>query len=224
MWVFLFDLFDPDLGPVNKVLAFLGLTGFEDFSWTYDRLSAFALVLLEVVWCSFPFVMVTVYAGIIPLFFLLRDAGAAVPGVGLNTLGSLILPHLAFSLPFAIWMPRGFVRVVPPSPEEAACIDGAGRARFLWQILFPLALPGPVATSVFSSVSTWNDFLCAKSFTLSATGNSTLPMALLVFFKPDENDRGGIMAASIVLTIPVLVFFVLVQRRLVSGLGGAVKD
>ncbi|ARZ69868.1 carbohydrate ABC transporter permease [Streptomyces sp. HU2014] len=168
--------------------------------------------------------MVPVEALTIPLFFLMRDVGDAVPGIGLNTLGSLILPHLAFSLPFAIWMLRGFVRAVPEALEEAAYLDGASRARFLWQILFPLVLPGLMATSVFSFISTWNDFLFAKSFIISATENSTLPMALLVFFKDEGNDWGGIMAASTVMTVPVLVFFVLVQRRLVSGLGGAVKD
>ncbi|MCD9141486.1 carbohydrate ABC transporter permease [Streptomyces albireticuli] len=168
--------------------------------------------------------MVPVEALTIPLFFLMRDVGDAVPGVGLNTLGSLVLPHLAFSLPFAIWMLRGFVRAVPEALEEAAYLDGASRARFLWQILFPLVLPGLMATSVFSFISTWNDFLFAKSFIISATENSTLPMALLVFFKDEGNDWGGIMAASTVMTVPVLVFFVLVQRRLVSGLGGAVKD
>ncbi|MFI0911944.1 carbohydrate ABC transporter permease [Streptomyces abikoensis] len=170
--------------------------------------------------------MVPVEALTIPLFFLMRDLGdvTGVPGVGLNTLGSLILPHIAFSLPFAIWMLRGFVRAVPESLEEAAYLDGASRARFLWRILFPLVFPGLVATSVFSFISTWNDFLLAKSFIISATENSTLPMALLVFFKDEGNDWGGIMAASTVMTIPVLVFFVLVQRGLVSGLGGAVKD
>ncbi|KNB49335.1 carbohydrate ABC transporter permease [Streptomyces caatingaensis] len=167
---------------------------------------------------------VPVEALAIPLFFVLRDAGATVPGVGLNTLGALILPHLAFSLPFAIWMLRGFVKAVPESLEEAAYLDGASRARFLWGILFPLVLPGLVATSVFSFISTWNDFLFAKSFIISATENSTLPMALLVFFKDEGNDWGGIMAASTLMTVPVLVFFVLVQRRLVSGPGGAVKD
>ncbi|GAB2447174.1 carbohydrate ABC transporter permease [Streptomyces incanus] len=162
--------------------------------------------------------MVPVEALTIPLFFLMRDAGR------LNTLWSLILPHIAFSLPFAIWMLRGFVKAVPEALEEAAYIDGASRARFLWQILFPLVLPGLVATSVFSFISTWNDFLFAKSFIISDISQSTLPMALLVFYKPDDPDWGGVMAASTVMTIPVLVFFVLVQRRLVSGLGGAVKD
>lgn len=162
--------------------------------------------------------MVPVEALTIPMFFLMRDFGL------LNTLGSLILPHIAFSLPFAIWMLRGFVKAVPESLEEAAYLDGASRARFLWQILLPLVMPGLVATSVFSFISAWNDFLFAKSFIISDISQSTLPMALLVFYKPDEPDWGGVMAASTVMTVPVLLFFVLVQRRLVSGLGGAVKD
>jgi N,N'-diacetylchitobiose transport system permease protein len=94
---------------------------------------------------------------------------------------------------------RGFVKAVPEALEEAAYIDGASRARFLWQIPFPLVFPGLVATSGFSFLSARNDFLFAKSFIISDTSQSTLPRALLVFF-------------------------VLVQRRLASGLGGAVKD
>ncbi|MEU1730821.1 carbohydrate ABC transporter permease [Streptosporangium sp. NPDC020145] len=168
--------------------------------------------------------MVPVEALTIPLFFLIRDLGTAVPGVGLNTLGSLVLVHLAFSLPFAVWMMRGFVAAVPESLEEAAMIDGASRPVVLWRILFPLVAPGLVATSVFSFIAAWNDFVFARTFIISATGNQTLPAALLVFFKPDENDWGGIMAASTLMTIPVLIFFVAVQRRLVAGLGGAVKD
>ncbi|MEV6598435.1 carbohydrate ABC transporter permease [Actinoplanes sp. NPDC051346] len=168
--------------------------------------------------------MVPVEALTIPLFFLIRDIGTVVPGAGLNTLGSLILVHLAFSLPFAIWMLRGFVAAVPKSIEEAAIIDGAGPVTVLWRILFPLVAPGLAATSVFSFIVAWNDFLFAKTFIISATDNQTMPMALLVFFKPDENDWGGIMAASTLMTAPVLVFFVLVQQQIVSGLGGAVKE
>lgn len=162
--------------------------------------------------------MVPIEALTIPMFFLMRDFNA------LNTLYSLILPHIAFSLPFAIWMLRGFVKAVPEALEEQAFIDGASRTRFLWQILFPLVFPGLVATSVFSFISTWNDFLFAKSFIISATENSTLPMALLVFFDTETPDWGGVMAASTVMTIPVLIFFVAVQRHLVSGIGGAMKD
>ncbi|MBG0832602.1 carbohydrate ABC transporter permease [Planomonospora sp. ID67723] len=168
--------------------------------------------------------MVPAEALTIPLFFLIRDLGAVVPGVGLNTLGSLVLVHLAFSLPFATWMMRGFVAAVPEAIEEAAMIDGASRTVILWRVLFPLVAPGLVATSVFSFITAWNDFIFARTFIISATHNQTLPAALLVFFKPDENDWGGIMAASTLMTVPVLVFFVAVQRRLVAGLGGAVKD
>ncbi|GII92850.1 carbohydrate ABC transporter permease [Sinosporangium siamense] len=168
--------------------------------------------------------MVPIEALTIPLFFLVRDIGATVPGVGLNTLGSLVMVHLAFSLPFAIWMMRGFVAAVPDALEEAAMIDGASRPVILWRILFPLVAPGLVATSVFSFIVAWNDFVFARTFIISAKDNQTLPAALLVFFKPDENDWGGIMAASTLMTIPVLIFFVAVQRRLIGGLGGAVKD
>ncbi|WP_245966745.1 carbohydrate ABC transporter permease [Sphaerisporangium album] len=168
--------------------------------------------------------MVPVEALTIPLFFLVRDLGAVVPAVGLNTLGSLVLVHLAFSLPFAIWMMRGFVAAVPEALEEAATIDGASRAVVLWRVMFPLVAPGLVATSVFSFITAWNDFIFARTFIISAKDHQTLPAALLVFFKPDENDWGGIMAASTLMTVPVLVFFVAVQRRLVAGLGGSVKD
>jgi N,N'-diacetylchitobiose transport system permease protein len=167
--------------------------------------------------------MVPIEALTIPLFFLVRDAGRVAPAVGLNTLGSLMLVHLAFSLPFAIWMLRGFVAAVPDSVVEAATIDGAGSFTVLWRILFPLVAPGLAATSVFSFITSWNDFIFAKTFIIG-TENQTLPAALLVFFKPDENDWGGIMAASTLMTLPVLVFFLSVRRRLVAGLGGAVKD
>ncbi|MFQ6147737.1 carbohydrate ABC transporter permease [Streptomyces seoulensis] len=193
----------------SALIAFLAATAVTRFRFRFRTTLLIMFLVAQ---------MVPVEALAIPLFFLMRDFGQ------LNTLGSLILPHIAFSLPFAIWMLRGFVKAVPEALEEAASIDGAGRARFLWQILFPLVLPGLVATSVFSFISTWNDFLFAKSFLISDTSQSTLPMALLVFYKPDDPDWGGVMAASTVMTIPVLVFFVLVQRRLVSGLAGAVKD
>ncbi|WP_406633988.1 carbohydrate ABC transporter permease [Amycolatopsis sp. WGS_07] len=167
--------------------------------------------------------MVPVEALTIPLFFLMRQVGDAVPAFGLNELGSLMLVHLAFSLPFAIWMLRGFVAAVPAELEEAATLDGASRMRFTWQILFPLVAPGLVAVSVLAFIHAWNDFLFAKTFIISKTENQTLPQAILVFFKPEDTDWGAVMASSTLMTIPVLVFFVLVQRRLVGGTAGAVK-
>jgi N,N'-diacetylchitobiose transport system permease protein len=200
---------------ITAVIAFLAAVALTRYRF---RLRTTVLVLFLIAQ------MVPVEALTIPLFFEIRDLGRIVPGVGLNTLGSLVLVQTAFSLPFAIWMLRGFVAAVPAALEEAALIDGASRFTILWRIVLPLVAPGLAATSVFSFITAWNDFLFAKTFIISATENQTLPAALLVFFKPDENDWGAIMAASTLMTIPVLVFFALVQRRLVSGLGGAVKD
>ena len=167
--------------------------------------------------------MVPVEALTIPLFFLMRSVGDVAPAFGLNQLGSLVLVHLAFCLPFAIWMLRGFVAAVPGDLAEAAALDGASRLRFTWQVLFPLVAPGLVAASVVSFIHAWNDFLFAKTFIISGTDNRTLPLGLLVFFKPEEQDWGAIMAGSTLMTVPVLVFFVIVQRQLVSGMAGAVK-
>ncbi|WP_223198777.1 carbohydrate ABC transporter permease [Solihabitans fulvus] len=196
------------------LLAFLAATALTRFRF---RSRTTLLVMLLVVQ------MVPVEALTVPLFFLMKSVGDVAPAFGLNHLGSLVLVHLAFSLPFAIWMLRGFVAAVPVELEEAATLDGASRFRFLWQVLFPLVAPGLVATSVLSFIHAWNDFLFAKTFLISGSDIQTLPLALQAFVKPDQNDWGAIMAGSTLMTIPVLVFFVLVQRRLVSGLAGAVK-
>jgi N,N'-diacetylchitobiose transport system permease protein len=168
---------------VSGLLAFLAAVAVSRFRFRFRTTMLILFLVAQ---------MVPVEALTIPLFFLVRDLGATVPGIGLNTLGSLMVVHTGFTLPFAIWMLRGFVAAVPEELDEAAQLDGASRF--------------------------------ARTFIISATGNQTLPMALLVFFKPDENDWGGIMAASTLMTIPVLIFFLLVRRRLVAGLGGAVKD
>lgn len=167
--------------------------------------------------------MVPVEALTIPLFFLMRSIGGTAPAFGLNELGSIMLVDLVFSLPLAIWLLRGFVAAVPIELEEAARLDGASRFRFTWQVLFPLVLPGLASVSVLAFIHAWNDFLFAKTFIISKTENQTLPQAILVYFKPEDTDWGAVMAASTLMTIPALVLFVLVQRKLVSGLDGAVK-
>lgn len=114
----------------SGVIAFLAATAVTRFRFRFRTTSLTMFLVARTV---------PVEALTIPLFFLMRDFGQS------NTPGSLILPHIAFSLPFAIRMPRGFVKAVPEALKEAAYLDGASRARFLWQILFPLVLPGPVA-------------------------------------------------------------------------------
>ena len=167
--------------------------------------------------------MVPVEALTIPLYFMIQGFGDTAPAFGLNQLAPLVLVDLTFSLPFAIWMLRGFVAAVPAELEEAAALDGASRFRFTWQVLFPLVAPGLVATSVLSFIHAWNDFLFSQTLIYSDLHNSTLPQAMRVFYDPEKLDWGAIMAGSVLMTTPVLIFFIFVQRHLVSGLSGAVK-
>jgi N,N'-diacetylchitobiose transport system permease protein len=126
-------------------------------------------------------------------------------------------------LPFAIWMLRSFVAAVPRELEEAAAIDGAGQVQVFWRILFPLVAPGLVATSIFSFITAWNEFIFALTL-IQADGLYTMPVALRYFFGRDATEWGSIMAASTLMTVPVILFFLAVQRRMVSGLvAGAVK-
>ncbi|QNP57600.1 carbohydrate ABC transporter permease [Tessaracoccus defluvii] len=161
--------------------------------------------------------MVPLEALVIPLFLQARNLQM------LNSLIGLSIVYLAFSIPFAVWMLRGFVAAVPVEVEEAAYVDGASWWRMFWSVLFPLVAPGLVATSVFSFITAWNEFIFALTF-LQDDSKFTVAIGLQRFFGQNTADWGPIMAASTLITIPVIIFFVAVQRNLVSGLSaGAVK-
>nr|WP_240666057.1 carbohydrate ABC transporter permease [Agromyces sp. LHK192] len=162
--------------------------------------------------------MVPLEALVIPLFVQVRDLGM------LNTLLGLMVVYVALSLPFGIWMLRGFVAAVPVELEEAAYIDGASWGRMFRSVLLPLVMPGLVATSVFSFITAWNEFIFAMTLLGGASENYTVAIGLKQFFGEHSNEWGAIMAASTIITLPVMIFFVIVQRRLSSGLvAGAVK-
>jgi len=162
--------------------------------------------------------MVPLEALVIPLFVQVRDLGL------LNTLLGLMVVYVALSLPFGIWMLRGFVAAVPVELEEAAYIDGASWGRMFRSVLLPLVMPGLVATSVFSFITAWNEFIFAMTLLGGASENYTVAIGLKQFFGEHTNEWGYIMAASTIITIPVMIFFVIVQRRLSAGLvAGAVK-
>ena len=162
--------------------------------------------------------MVPLEALVIPLFVQVRDLGM------LNTLLGLMVVYVALSLPFGIWMLRGFVAAVPVELEEAAYIDGASWGRMFRSVLLPLVMPGLVATSVFSFITAWNEFIFAMTLLGGASENYTVAIGLKQFFGEHTNEWGYIMAASTIITIPVMIFFVIVQRRLSAGLvAGAVK-
>ncbi len=142
----------------------------------------------------------------------------------LDSLVGLTLVYITFSLPVTIWMLRNFVAAVPRELEEAAAIDGAGPYRVFWKVLLPLVAPGLVTTSVFAFIFAWNEFVFATTFLGTDQSKYTLPVYVTYFFGKGSADWGAIMAASVLFTLPVMVFFLLVQRRLRTGLlAGAVK-
>ena len=142
----------------------------------------------------------------------------------LDNLAGLILVYTAFSLPVTIWMLRSFVAAVPREMEEAAAIDGAGPMRIFWRIMLPLVAPGLVATSVFAFIFAWNEFIFALTFLGTDYAKYTLPIYVTYFYGRGTVDWGSIMAASTLFTIPVMAFFLVVQRRMTNGLvAGAVK-
>jgi N,N'-diacetylchitobiose transport system permease protein len=154
---------------------------------------------------------------LIPMFLFVRNVGLY------NNILSLIIIYFIFTLPFTIWSLRGFVAGIPADLEEAAMVDGASRFGAFWRVTLPLLAPGLVATSIFCFITAWNEYLYA--FTLmSETQNYTLPVWLASFRTNLGTDWGATMAASTLFTLPVLVFFLIVQRRMVGGLtAGAVR-
>jgi ABC-type glycerol-3-phosphate transport system permease component len=193
---------------VSGVLALLAATAVARFRFRFR--TVFLIMLLTVQ-------MVPAEALVIPLFLNLKRADL------LNSLPGLTVVYIGFALPFSIWMLRGFVAAVPRELEEAAWIDGAGPVRTFVKVLLPLVAPGLVATSIFSFMTAWNEFIFAYTF-LGDQDKYTLPIMLQYFFGRTGNDWGPIMAASTLLTLPVIAFFLLVQRRMVTGLtAGAVK-
>jgi len=162
--------------------------------------------------------MVPLEALVIPLFLQVKSLGL------LNSILGLMVVYVALSLAFGIWMLRGFVQAVPVELEEAAYIDGASWWRMFRSVLLPLVMPGLVATSVFSFITAWNEFIFAMTMLGGAKDQYTVAIGLKSFFGEHANDWGSIMAASTIITVPVMIFFVIVQRRLSSGLvAGAVK-
>jgi N,N'-diacetylchitobiose transport system permease protein len=142
----------------------------------------------------------------------------------LNTVAGLTLVYVAAVLPFTIWTLRGFVAGVPFELEEAALVDGCSRVGAFFRVTFPLLAPGLVATGVFGFIQSWNEFTLAL-VVMTRQDRQTLPVWLNTFADANRGtDWGGVMAGSTLIAVPVIVFFLVVQGRMVSGLtAGAVK-
>lgn len=164
--------------------------------------------------CTYMFAPIMV---VIPFFILVKKIGIE------NTHLALVLALTSFCLPFTLWLLRAFFQTIPVDLEEAAMVDGASRPRAVVYIILPLALPGIIATSIFTFILAWNDFIFARIL-IAADELKTLPVGVQDLFHSALTDWGLIMGAAMMITIPALLFFVTVQRYLIRGWGaGAVK-
>ncbi|KOV68194.1 sugar ABC transporter permease [Streptomyces sp. AS58] len=163
---------------------------------------------------AFPFVLV-----IIPLFLVLKNLRL------INSVPGLVMVYVVWALPFALWMLVGYVRAVPAELEEAAAVDGAGRLRTLVSVTAPLMAPGLAATALFAFVTAWNEFFFALVL-LKTPEKQTLPVILTHFIGAEGvADLGPLAAAAFLATLPSLVVFAVLQRRITGGmLAGAVKN
>jgi N,N'-diacetylchitobiose transport system permease protein len=150
-----------------------------------------------------------------------------ISGLGLlNSIAGVSIIYIAMVVPFTMWMLRGFVAGVPADLEEAAMIDGCTRMGAFMRVTFPLLAPGLVASGVFAFLQVWNEFALA-SILLTSDASQTLPLWLRNFAQPSSLgmiEWGQVMAASTLVAVPVIAFFLFVQNRMTAGLvGGAVK-
>jgi multiple sugar transport system permease protein len=190
------------------ILAILASYGFARFDF---RGKAF--------WQAFVLVgqLLPTAAIIVPLFITLRALGLV------NTYWGLILVYMIVTLPLSVWMLTSYFKSIPVELEEAAIIDGASRLGVLFRITLPLSIPGIAAVAVYAFVTTWNEFIFALCF---ATDSSvkTLPIGLAEFSTEFNTDWGSVMAASMVMTLPVALLFLTMQKLFVGGLmAGATK-
>jgi N,N'-diacetylchitobiose transport system permease protein len=193
---------------VSLLVAFVAAVGVARFGFRGRR--AFLILILVVQ-------MVPLTALVIPIYLLLDSIAAT------DTLIGVIVTYLAFILPFMVWTLRGFVANIPVELEEAAMIDGCSRAGAFLRVVFPLCAPGLVATAIFAFIQAWNEYIVAYVL-LSSPDHQTLTVWLASFTTNHGTDWGPLMAGATLTSVPVVIFFLLVQRHVTAGLtAGAVK-
>ncbi|WP_432545548.1 carbohydrate ABC transporter permease [Kineococcus sp. SYSU DK004] len=185
--------------------------------------AAFALARLRFRWhkvvlCLFAAgSMVPIQVGLGPLFNTMLSLDL------LNSRAGLLLPYLAFGIPYQIFMLYGFFRAIPDELEESARVDGASTFRIFWQICLPLAKPALAALFILDFVATWNEYAIATTL-LTSQGNWTIPLAVQGFSTQHGTDYGPLNAFIIMSAVPVLIVYLLFQRYFVQGaFAGAVK-
>jgi multiple sugar transport system permease protein len=152
-----------------------------------------------------------------PVYLIERQVGL------LNSYPGLIIPYVAFNLPFAIWIMRNYLQGIPSSIEEACELDGAGAIRTVWSVILPMSRPGLFTAGVFTFTAAWSEFLMALTFN-STTGSRTIPVGIALFGTQFSTPYGQIFAASVAATVPIVILVLIFRKSIVSGLtSGAVK-
>jgi N,N'-diacetylchitobiose transport system permease protein len=194
---------------ISIVLAFLAAIALARYGFSGRKLFVLLVIGIQ---------MLPSVGLIIPLYVVLARYHEV------NKLSGVIITYLTFALPFCVWTLRGFLLGIPKDLEEAAMVDGSTRLGVFLKILLPLMGPGLVATSVYAFVTTWNEYIFARVL-LNDQSRQTVTVWLSYFVGSSRHtDWGALMAASTVTAIPVVVFFLLVQRRIAFGLtAGAVR-
>ena len=194
---------------ISMVIAFFAAVALAKYRFTGRKLFIILMIGIQ---------MLPQAGLIIPLYVVLARYHEV------NKLSGVVITYLTFVLPFTVWTLRGFMISIPKELEEAAMVDGSSRLGAFVRILLPLVAPGLVATSVFVFVTTWNEYIFA-SVLLTDQSHQTVTVWLSYFYGTSRNtDWGGLMAASTLTAIPVVAFFLLVQRKIAFGLtAGATK-
>jgi multiple sugar transport system permease protein len=160
----------------------------------------------------FPYVLI-----LIPFYILMSNLALVDSHLG------LILTHTSITMPFALWMLTGYFNAIPRDLDQAALIDGCSRMGVLFRIIYPIAIPGMVVAGFFAFVVSWGDYLFVSILSQSEE-TQTLPIGLQTFMSSLQVKWGLITAGTVIAIVPTIVFFAIVQRRLVAGLtAGAVK-
>jgi len=155
---------------------------------------------------------------IIPLYLLMVWLGIA------NTLGSLMLAYTTFALPFALWLLRSFMQSIPQDLESAALVDGASRMEAFIDVILPQALPGIISTALFTFILAWNDYLFALVLVNTDTARPLTTGVMNMLITSFNIEWSYLMAASVMMSVPVIILFAVLQKQLTSGFGvGGVK-
>lgn len=187
---------------IALALAILASYGFARFKFKGKSLAISLIIVGQ---------LLPTAAIIVPLYVVLNWLNL------LNTYLGLILAYLILTLPLSVFMLISYFRGIPVELEEAAIVDGASRLGALLRITLPLSLPGVVAVIVYAFVTTWNEFIFALCFAIDSS-TKTLPIGLSEFTTEFNTDWGAVMAASVIMTVPIAILFLAMQKLFVGGL------